>query len=252
MSHPKKSAEQLRSYRWLGPETLRAFGHRSRLKQFGYDRDDWAGKPVIGILNTWSDINPCHGHLRAARRGREARRLAGRRLSDRAAGDVACRAVRETLDHALPQPPRHGMRGAAAQPSDRRRRADGRLRQDHAGPDHGRDLDGPAGDLRAGRADAARQLARPHARLRLRRLEILGRKARRQYRRTGMERDRGRHRALVRHLHGDGHRRHHDGDRRSAWADAARRLLDPGAGCQSSAHVRGRAAAASSTWCGRI
>jgi dihydroxy-acid dehydratase len=64
MSHPKKSAEQLRSYRWLGPETLRAFGHRSRLKQFGYDSEDWAGKPVIGIINTWSEINPCHGHLR--------------------------------------------------------------------------------------------------------------------------------------------------------------------------------------------
>ena len=175
-----------------------------------------------------------------ARRGREARRLAGRRLSDRAAGDVACRAVREAFDHALPQPPRHGMRGTAAQPSDRRRRADGRLRQDHARPDHGRDLDGTAGDLRAGGPDAARQLARPHARLRLRRLEILGRKTRRQYRRTGMERDRGRHRALVRHLHGDGHRRHHDVDRRSARPDAARRLLNPGAGCESSAHVRRR------------
>jgi dihydroxy-acid dehydratase len=60
----RKTPEQLRSYRWLGPETLRGFGHRSRLKQFGYDRADWAGKPVIGIINTWSEINPCHGHLR--------------------------------------------------------------------------------------------------------------------------------------------------------------------------------------------
>jgi dihydroxy-acid dehydratase len=64
MTSTKKSPEQLRSYRWLGPETLRGFGHRSRLKQFGYDRADWAGKPVIGIINTWSEINPCHGHLR--------------------------------------------------------------------------------------------------------------------------------------------------------------------------------------------
>jgi dihydroxy-acid dehydratase len=64
MTNSRKTPEQLRSYRWLGPDTLRAFGHRSRLKQFGYDRADWAGKPVIGILNTWSDINPCHGHLR--------------------------------------------------------------------------------------------------------------------------------------------------------------------------------------------
>jgi len=61
----KKSPEQLRSYRWLGKNDLRSFGHRSRLRQFGYDRDDWVGKPVIGIINTWSDINACHGHLRA-------------------------------------------------------------------------------------------------------------------------------------------------------------------------------------------
>src|SRR6201985_2650014 len=64
MTSPKKSPEQLRSYRWLGPDTLRAFGHRSRLKQFGYDRADLAGKPVVRIINTLSDINPCHGHLR--------------------------------------------------------------------------------------------------------------------------------------------------------------------------------------------
>jgi len=63
-SGKKKSPETLRSYRWLGPDNLRAFGHRSRLRQLGYVRADWAGKPVIGILNTWSDINACHGHLR--------------------------------------------------------------------------------------------------------------------------------------------------------------------------------------------
>ena len=30
----------------------------------GYDEQDWAGKPVVAILNTWSDINPCHQHFR--------------------------------------------------------------------------------------------------------------------------------------------------------------------------------------------
>ena len=54
----------MRSYRWLGKNDLRSFGHRSRLRQFGYDRADWVGKPVIGIINTWSEINACHGHLR--------------------------------------------------------------------------------------------------------------------------------------------------------------------------------------------
>ena len=59
----KKTAEQLRSHRWYGTENLRAFGHRSRTKQMGYSAEDYAGKPVIGIINTWSDINMCHAHF---------------------------------------------------------------------------------------------------------------------------------------------------------------------------------------------
>jgi dihydroxy-acid dehydratase len=61
---PKEKPEQLRSYRWFGPDTMRAFGHRSRMKQLGYRREDFVGKPVIAIVNTWSEINPCHAHLR--------------------------------------------------------------------------------------------------------------------------------------------------------------------------------------------
>ena len=61
----RKTPEQLRSYRWLGVQDLRSFGHRSRLRQMGYDAADWSGRPVIGIINTWSDINQCHAHLRA-------------------------------------------------------------------------------------------------------------------------------------------------------------------------------------------
>jgi dihydroxy-acid dehydratase len=61
----RKHAEDLRSHRWLGVNDLRAFTHRSRLRQGGFDAGDFAGKPVIGIINTWSDINFCHTHLRA-------------------------------------------------------------------------------------------------------------------------------------------------------------------------------------------
>lgn len=61
----RKRPEQLRSHRWLGVNDLRSFGHRSRLRQFGYDKPDWDGKPVIGIINTWSDLNACHAHLRS-------------------------------------------------------------------------------------------------------------------------------------------------------------------------------------------
>ncbi len=55
----------LRSHRWLGVSDLRSFGHRARLRQFGFDKPDWEGKPVIAIVNTWSDMNACHAHLRA-------------------------------------------------------------------------------------------------------------------------------------------------------------------------------------------
>jgi len=60
----RKKPEELRSFRWMGPQDLRSFGHRSRLRQMGYDLDDWGRKPIIGIVNTWSDINACHAHLR--------------------------------------------------------------------------------------------------------------------------------------------------------------------------------------------
>jgi dihydroxy-acid dehydratase len=65
MTTSRKKPEQLRSRRWFGAKDLRAFGHRSRLRQMGYDAEDWGRGPVIGIINTWSDINSCHAHLRA-------------------------------------------------------------------------------------------------------------------------------------------------------------------------------------------
>jgi len=61
----RKRPEDLRSHRWFGVDDMRSFGHRSRMRGVGYDAADWDGKPVIGIINTWSDINPCHTHLRA-------------------------------------------------------------------------------------------------------------------------------------------------------------------------------------------
>jgi dihydroxy-acid dehydratase len=60
----RKTPEELRSHRWYGVSNLRAFGHRSRTAQMGYSAADYAGKPVIAVLNTWSDISPCHSHFR--------------------------------------------------------------------------------------------------------------------------------------------------------------------------------------------
>jgi dihydroxyacid dehydratase/phosphogluconate dehydratase len=64
----KLRPEQLRSYRWFGPADMQGFGHRSRIKQIGYRPEDFMGKPLIAIVNTWSEINPCHYHLREGQR----------------------------------------------------------------------------------------------------------------------------------------------------------------------------------------
>ena len=59
----KKTPEQLRSRRWFGggPGSTE---HTSHALQAGYSREEFEGRPVIGIINTWSDMNPCHAHLR--------------------------------------------------------------------------------------------------------------------------------------------------------------------------------------------
>ncbi len=60
----RKTADQLRSARWFAPDDFRSFGHRSRVLQMGYAHEDWVGKPVIAIVNTWSDANQCHAHFK--------------------------------------------------------------------------------------------------------------------------------------------------------------------------------------------
>jgi len=59
-----KTPDSLRSARWFAPDDLRAFGHRSRFMQMGYGPEDWRGKPVVAIINTWSDVNQCHSHFK--------------------------------------------------------------------------------------------------------------------------------------------------------------------------------------------
>jgi dihydroxy-acid dehydratase len=57
------AARDLRSQRWFAPDDLRSFGHRSRLRQMGYAADEAEGRPVIAILNSWSDLSQCHTHF---------------------------------------------------------------------------------------------------------------------------------------------------------------------------------------------
>ena len=64
MTAKKITPDELRSARWFGSDSLRSFGHRSRARQMGYDEHDWQGRPIIAIINTWSDIAPCHAHFK--------------------------------------------------------------------------------------------------------------------------------------------------------------------------------------------
>jgi dihydroxy-acid dehydratase len=59
-----RTPETLRSARWFGPPSLRSFSHRSRMRQLGVDAAEHTGKPVIAVINTWSELNPCLMHLR--------------------------------------------------------------------------------------------------------------------------------------------------------------------------------------------
>jgi dihydroxy-acid dehydratase len=64
MTERRKDPSQLRSFRWFGRDDMRSWGHRSRARQSGFSTDDMVGKPIVAILNTWSDANPCHAHFR--------------------------------------------------------------------------------------------------------------------------------------------------------------------------------------------
>ena len=64
MTTSRRPAHELRSARWFAPDDFRSFGHRSRVMQMGYAHADWVGKPVIAIVNTWSDANQCHAHFK--------------------------------------------------------------------------------------------------------------------------------------------------------------------------------------------
>jgi dihydroxy-acid dehydratase len=60
----RRQPSDLRSARWYSAGDMRALAHRQRMQQMGLRRDEFVGRPVIAIVNTWSDLSPCHAHLR--------------------------------------------------------------------------------------------------------------------------------------------------------------------------------------------
>ena len=59
-----RDAKDLRSARWYAPDDLRSSSHRSRTMQMGYAPAEWQDRPIIAIINTWSDLSPCHVHFK--------------------------------------------------------------------------------------------------------------------------------------------------------------------------------------------
>lgn len=72
MSGRRRARADLRSIRWFAPDNLRSSLHRARINQLGLGEEDYAGRPIIAFVNTWSGINPCHAHFRE--RAEDARR----------------------------------------------------------------------------------------------------------------------------------------------------------------------------------
>ena len=55
---------KLRSTVWFGSHDRDALVHRSWMKNQGIPHDQFDGRPVIGICNTWSQATPCNAHFR--------------------------------------------------------------------------------------------------------------------------------------------------------------------------------------------
>jgi dihydroxy-acid dehydratase len=58
------AAHELRSQGWFGRTGKDGFIYRAWMKNQGIPDEEFRGKPVIGICNTWSELTPCNGHFR--------------------------------------------------------------------------------------------------------------------------------------------------------------------------------------------
>ncbi len=61
---PAPWPRKLRSTHWYSGTSRDTIYHRGWMKNQGYPHDLFDGRPIIGIMNTWSDLTPCNGHLR--------------------------------------------------------------------------------------------------------------------------------------------------------------------------------------------
>jgi dihydroxyacid dehydratase/phosphogluconate dehydratase len=130
-----KTLADLRSRRWFDDQGMRGFAHRQRMQQQGMRREDIMGKPMIAILNTWSDLSPCHAHLRE--------RAESVKKGILMAGGYPVELPAMSLGEVMVKPTtmlyRNFLAMEVAQLALRWRGAHGWLRQDDARPADGRD-----------------------------------------------------------------------------------------------------------------
>ena len=131
------------------------FLRKAFIKAMGYS-DDALNRPIVGITNTYSDYNPCHGNvpqiIEAVKRGV----MLARRDADGVPDHLDRRKLCVSDLDVSAQPDGHGHRGDDPRPADGRRRRDRRLRQDLAGADHGGGQRRSADGRHSGRADGGR------------------------------------------------------------------------------------------------
>ena len=247
----RKAPSELRSARWFGPADLRSFGHRSRAMQMGYAPEEWTGKPVIAIVNTWSDLQPCHAHFK--------QRVDDVKRGILMAGGFPVELPALSVSESFVKPTTMMYRNMLAMETEE-------LLRSH--PVDGVVLMGGCDKTTPGLLLGATSMNIPAIFLPAGPMlrgnwqgKVLGSGSDSwkywdelragQDHRPGLARRRGRHRPLLRHLHDHGHRQHHDRHRRGGRHGAARRLLHPGRRRRPHPAGARNPAAASSRWSGR-
>ena len=224
----RKPYAELRSARWMVPDDQRSFGHRSRTMQMGYDPVDWEGRPIIAILNTWSDAQPCHMHFKD--------RVEWVKRGILQAGGFPMELPALSLSENFVKPTTMLYRNLLAMETEE-------LLRSH--PVDGAVLMGGCDKTTPGLVMGATSMGLPFVFLPagpMLRGNYAGRalgsgtdgfkywdeRRAGTISQGGVAGDRGRHRPLLRPLHDDGHGLDDDRDRRGDGPHAARRLVDPG------------------------
>ena len=224
----RRKLEDLRSQRWFASDDMRGFAHRQRTQQMGLRREEFLGKPVVAILNTWSELSPCHSHLRdraeAVKRGVWQAGGYPVELPALSVGEVMVKPTTMLYRNFLAMEAEELLR---SHPVDGAVLLGGCDKSTPGLLMGAISMDIPVIYLPGG-SDVERTMARPEDGRRHAHQEVLGRAARRQHHARRLGRPGKPNDPLDRHLQHHGHGIDHDVDRRRHGPDPAGRVLDPG------------------------